>query len=724
MESDALMIATTSTRQISYGGIVDNPVGGPSETSTLALQSTRRKKKIRGVVMMASSMIVVLCGMILLLLIVPTWTPHEFVRGIWNIPQNHHLSVHVPTHSFLAASDLIVVGPMMTPSSSTSTNSNASNNLVTTSSSSSGRSIPLTPAADMPFPKWTRPSANTTDTTTTPLPFSKLGVVRTRPGQGSFFQYWFGHEVFPAIRQEQIQYRQTQQSQEEDGILAFTLHTQQGQPDTFWVLQIFTSEEYFLNVYTPTIYNNNARLQKMRQFLLDEAPLLNLDLSGAPICVKGFPQLEERFDEPKKTANRNKTFRRNVQGEMEPTKPIDPQQRKKKSDNVTDPEQSTTTSNGNDNNTTDTTPPAKNQGPVYTPPPAPYTVVMHLIIQPHKLVAFTEWFQSRLCHTIIQNGTKIINSLMYSIQKNQIWIYQTHRSQRDFLEYAEQLYSSGPAPALPLPWWSQQQQQKQQQQHDPTLSQELQTFLQKRVEFVALDPTLIRLAFRSLSSSTPYLFVCCVIERLFLFFVPETTTTMKTAILASLLASAAAFAPASQVAKSSTALSASGPFENEPGVLAPTGYFDPAKLSYGISDETFAAYRAAELKHGRVAMLAVLGYVATETYRFPFDISPGIPCADVPSGIAAIQAIPFLGWAQIIALIGAVDYYGFLGDFDYGKLDLEPQEYFKRQTQELQHGRLAMLAFLELIRHDSQNLTVPGFDGLDNLITGLPFIYS
>ena len=35
-----------------------------------------------------------------------------------------------------------------------------------------------------------------------------------------------------------------------------------------------------------------------------------------------------------------------------------------------------------------------------------------------------------------------------------------------------------------------------------------------------------------------------------------------------------------------------------------------------------------------------------------------------------------------------------------------------------------MLAFLELARHDSQNLAVPGFDGLDNLITGLPFLYN
>ena len=50
-------------------------------------------------------------------------------------------------------------------------------------------------------------------------------------------------------------------------------------------------------------------------------------------------------------------------------------------------------------------------------------------------------------------------------------------------------------------------------------------------------------------------------------------------------------------------------------------------------------------------------------------------------------------------------------------------ELAKRQTQELQHGRLAMLATMELLRHDSQNLVSPGFDGLDNLITGLPFLY-
>jgi hypothetical protein len=41
------------------------------------------------------------------------------------------------------------------------------------------------------------------------------------------------------------------------------------------------------------------------------------------------------------------------------------------------------------------------------------------------------------------------------------------------------------------------------------------------------------------------------------------------------------------------------------------------------------------------------------------DIAPGLAFADIPHGVAAIDAIPALGWAQIFFFIGAVDYYGF-----------------------------------------------------------------
>jgi hypothetical protein len=197
---------------------------------------------------------------------------------------------------------------------------------------------------------------------------------------------------------------------------------------------------------------------------------------------------------------------------------------------------------------------------------------------------------------------------------------------------------------------------------------------------------------------------------------------MKLAVFASLLAGAAAFAPA-QTGKASTALKMS--YENELGVIAPTGFFDPYGLSTNIDQETFDQYRTAELKHGRVAQLAVVGYVAPEIFRWPGEIAPGLAFADIPNGIAAINAIPALGWLQMFFFIGAVDYYGYFGNFAIGKLESLQDEYIeRRKLSELQHGRIAMLAILELFRHDSQNLVSPGFDGLDHLITGLPFMYN
>ena len=120
------------------------------------------------------------------------------------------------------------------------------------------------------------------------------------------------------------------------------------------------------------------------------------------------------------------------------------------------------------------------------------------------------------------------------------------------------------------------------------------------------------------------------------------------------------------------------------------------------------------------------GYVFPEFYRFPGDIASGLKFADVPNGVAALYpgGVPPIGWVQIIFTIGFVETYGVLGDFEVGKPALEGETLIRRQTQELQNGRLAMLATLELLRHDWQNYNVPGYDGLDNLITGLPFLYS
>ena len=79
---------------------------------------------------------------------------------------------------------------------------------------------------------------------------------------------------------------------------------------------------------------------------------------------------------------------------------------------------------------------------------------------------------------------------------------------------------------------------------------------------------------------------------------------MKTAVLASLIASAAAFAPAKQAAKT-TAVSASD-FEEVLGVQPPLGLWDPLGLLNGADEERFDRLRYVEIKHGRISKLLCL----------------------------------------------------------------------------------------------------------------------
>merc|ERR1719326_2617767 len=50
------------------------------------------------------------------------------------------------------------------------------------------------------------------------------------------------------------------------------------------------------------------------------------------------------------------------------------------------------------------------------------------------------------------------------------------------------------------------------------------------------------------------------------------------------------------------------------GVSGPLGFFDPLGLSNNKIEEKIRFYREAELKHGRVAMLAAAGFLATESF--------------------------------------------------------------------------------------------------------------
>merc|ERR1719310_612400 len=110
-------------------------------------------------------------------------------------------------------------------------------------------------------------------------------------------------------------------------------------------------------------------------------------------------------------------------------------------------------------------------------------------------------------------------------------------------------------------------------------------------------------------------------------------------------------------------------FENELGVQAPVGFWDPAGFTADGSVENFARRRQTELKHGRISMLATMGYITPEiTGKLPGNLSPsaGLKFSDVPNGLAAISKVPTAGWAQIAAYFGVVEFAGGFDDYKTG----------------------------------------------------------
>ena len=86
---------------------------------------------------------------------------------------------------------------------------------------------------------------------------------------------------------------------------------------------------------------------------------------------------------------------------------------------------------------------------------------------------------------------------------------------------------------------------------------------------------------------------------------------MKTAIILSLIASAAAFNPAPRSSTTTSLAEKNQAYAGEIGALAPLGLFDPFNLLDNADKDRFDRLRSVELKHGRVSMLAVVGYLTT-----------------------------------------------------------------------------------------------------------------
>mmetsp|Transcript_23999 Transcript_23999/g.63361 ORF Transcript_23999/g.63361 Transcript_23999/m.63361 type:complete len:229 (+) Transcript_23999:25-711(+) len=169
------------------------------------------------------------------------------------------------------------------------------------------------------------------------------------------------------------------------------------------------------------------------------------------------------------------------------------------------------------------------------------------------------------------------------------------------------------------------------------------------------------------------------------------------------------------------------------GISAPLGFWDPMGLS-AVPEGRMRFYREVELKHGRVAMLAAVGFPVAEQFHPLFG--GGV---DVPSYIA-FQSTPLQAfWPLVLTAIAAFetrsiytfdapvevrgvwslmtsDYEGqqlqvdqspftikperVPGDLGFDPLRLRPSseaELLEMQTKELNNGRSAMLGIVGMV---------------------------
>merc|ERR1712072_746941 len=166
-----------------------------------------------------------------------------------------------------------------------------------------------------------------------------------------------------------------------------------------------------------------------------------------------------------------------------------------------------------------------------------------------------------------------------------------------------------------------------------------------------------------------------------------------------------------------------------PGVTEPLGFWDPLGFceAEDLTEGKLKFYREVELKHGRVGMLAALGFVVGENFHplFGGDI-------DVPTYLAFQQTPLQTFWPTVVFAIALPEIFSVFSfktpalfarkgdeggmpweirsDFESGDLGFDPlglkptdpEELKTMQTKELQNGRLAMIAAAGMIVQELQ----------------------
>ena len=190
----------------------------------------------------------------------------------------------------------------------------------------------------------------------------------------------------------------------------------------------------------------------------------------------------------------------------------------------------------------------------------------------------------------------------------------------------------------------------------------------------------------------------------------------RATVLALAIVAASAFVAPKSAAVPKTVVKA---FESEIGAQPPLGFFDPLGFLDEADQERFDRLRYVELKHGRICMLGVAGWLTTAAgIRLPGDIDyEGTSFASIGTGWDATQSVPVAGALQIFAFVGLLELAvmkdsangaepgDFPGDFRNGALDFgwdtfSEEEQASKRAIELNNGRAAQMGLLALMVHD------------------------
>merc|ERR1719253_1188287 len=239
---------------------------------------------------------------------------------------------------------------------------------------------------------------------------------------------------------------------------------------------------------------------------------------------------------------------------------------------------------------------------------------------------------------------------------------------------------------------------------------------------------------------------------------------MKLAVISSLFAGASAFAPSQNSASNNGALSATKADLEALAVKCnpQVGFYDPLSLAdkdfWGMgNEETIGFLRQSEIKHGRIAMFAFVGYIVQSNVVFPWSqtlAGTPHPSPDL-SPEQQWDAIPLGAKWQIFAVISALELWDECGGgslphymrgrqpgkypsfqlfrdnvhpvfdlydpFGFNK-NMSEETKERRLVAELNNGRLAQLGIFGFLCADKIPGSVPALDKIAIPYAGDPMI--